>query len=114
MVYRFHHSMYYANIELFKQEVLDLEQTAQPALSWFCLDATAVDDVDFSAAATLREVHQLLKERNIRLVLAGVDEDIRGELDVSGVTELIGKDSYFESIGEAVAAYRSVNPTDKS
>ena len=114
MVYRFHHSMYYANIELFKQEVLDLEQTAQPALSWFCLDATAIDDVDFSAAAALREVHQLLKERNIRLVLAGVDEDIRGELDVSGVTELIGKDLYFESIGEAVAAYRSVNPTDKS
>ena len=32
MVYRFHHSMYYANAELFSQEVLDLVNSAQPPL----------------------------------------------------------------------------------
>ena len=43
IVYRFHHSMYYANAELFSQELLELVSTAQPPLSWFCIDATAVD-----------------------------------------------------------------------
>src|SRR5208282_700909 len=39
MVYRFNHSMYYANTDLFSEEVLSLVNGAQPPLSWFCLDA---------------------------------------------------------------------------
>ncbi len=53
IIYRFHHSMYYANSEHFSEEVLELVNTAQPPVSWFCIDATSVDDIDFSAAATL-------------------------------------------------------------
>jgi MFS superfamily sulfate permease-like transporter len=113
MIYRFHHSMYYANTELFTQEVLRLERSAQPAISWFCIDATAVDDIDFSAAATLREVYKLLKAKGIRLVLAYVDEDIRRELDVSGVTELIGKDALFETITDVEDAYGKSTSSNK-
>jgi MFS superfamily sulfate permease-like transporter len=114
MVYRFHHSMYYANTELFTQEVVELAGESQPPLAWFCLDATAVDDIDFSAAATIREVHKLLKEKNVRLVMAYVDEDIRRELDVSGVTELIGRDAFFETVADVQEAYRKTITTDKS
>ena len=96
MIYRFQHSMYYANSELFSQEVLELVNSAEPPLSWFCIDATAVDDIDFSAAATLRETYKLLKEKGVRMVLAEVGEDIRHELDVSELTDLIGKDAFFE------------------
>jgi sulfate permease, SulP family len=114
MIYRFHHSMYYANTELFTQEVMGLVEAAQPVLSWFCIDATAVDDIDFSAAATAREVYKLLKEKNVRLVMAYVDEDIRRELDVSGVTELIGKDAFFETVADVQEAYRKTAATNKS
>ena len=107
MIYRYHHSMYYANAELFSQEVLDLVNSAQPPLTWFCIDATAVDDVDFTAAATLRETYKLLKEKGVRLVLAEVEDDIRSELDRSNVTELIGKDAYFETLGDVETAYRA-------
>jgi SulP family sulfate permease len=107
MVYRFHHSMYYANAELFSQEVLDLVNTAQPPLSWFCIDATAVDDVDFTAAAVLREIYKMLKEKGVRLVLSEVDEDIRHELDRSEVTDLIGKEFIFDSISDVEAAYNA-------
>ena len=97
IVYRYHHSMYYANAEQFSQEVLELVNTAQPPISWFCIDATAVDDIDFSAAATLRETYELLKEKGIRLVMAEVEDDIRSELDRSELTDLIGKDAFFET-----------------
>ena len=66
MIYRFHHSMYYANAEHFSQEVLELVNSAQPPLAWFCIDATAVDEIDFSAAATLRETYKTLKEKGVR------------------------------------------------
>lgn len=114
MVYRFHHSMYYANTELFTQEVMDLVKNAQPSLGWFCIDATAVDDIDFSAAASLREMYKLLKEKNVRLVFAEVEEDIRRELDVSGVTELVGQDGYFESLIDVEEAYRKATSSDQS
>ncbi len=106
MIYRFHHSMYYANAEHFSQEVLELVSSAQPLLSWFCIDATAMDDVDYSAAATLREIFSSLKEKSIRLVFAEVGDDVRRELDRSEVTGLIGKDAFFETLVDVETAYR--------
>jgi len=108
MIYRFHHSLYYANAELFSQEVLELVNSAQPPLSWFCIDATAVDDIDFSAAATLRETYILLKEKGIRLVLSEVEEDVRRELDKSEIADLIGKDAFYETISDVEAAYGTI------
>ena len=72
--------------------------------------ATAVDDIDFSAAATLCEICKFLEMRNVRLVMAAVDNDIRQELDVSGVTDLIGKDAYFETFTYVSDAYRDIVP----
>jgi sulfate permease, SulP family len=113
MIYRFHHSMYYANTEHFSQEVLELVNSAQPPLSWFCIDAIAVDDIDFSAAATLRETYNLLKEKGIRLVLAEVEDDIRLELDRSEFTDLIGKNAFFETLSDVEDAYRAAVPEKK-
>jgi sulfate permease, SulP family len=113
IVYRFHHSMYYANAELFSQEVLELINTAEPPISWFCIDATAVDDVDFSAAANLRETYKIMKEKGVRLVLAEVEDDIRLELDRSEVTDVIGKEFIFETVADVEAAYRARVPGNK-
>ena len=107
MVYIFNHSMYYANAELFSQQVTQLADTAQPPLTWFCLDMIAVDDVDFTAAATLHEVHDLLEEKGVRLVLAGVADYVRNKLERSGITELIGKEFIFDALSDAVAAYQA-------
>jgi SulP family sulfate permease len=107
MIYRFNHSMYYANAELFSEEVLDLVDTAQPPLTWFCLVATAMDDIDFSAAATLKETYELLKEKGIRLVLVDVDEHIRRELDLSELTELFGKEAFYDTIEDVETAFQA-------
>jgi SulP family sulfate permease len=107
MIYRFHHSMYYANAEHFSQEVLDLVNAAQPPLSWFCIDATAMDDVDYTAAATLQETYNLLKEKGVRLVFAGVEDDICRELNRSELTDLFGKDAFFETVSDVEAAYQT-------
>ena len=114
IIYRFHHSMYYANSEHFSEEVLELVNTAQPPVSWFCIDATSVDDIDFSAAATLRETYNTLKEKGVRLVMAEVEEDIRNELDRSELTDLIGKDAFFETISDVEATYRATIADNKS
>jgi sulfate permease, SulP family len=106
MVYRFTHSMYYANTEQLSNEVTLLVEGAKPRLSWFCIDANAVDDVDFSAAETLRSIAVFLKNRGIRLVLAGVSDNVRAELDRSQLTQLIGEDSYYVTLTDVLSAYQ--------
>ena len=105
MVYRFSHSMYYANAEQFSEQVLELANGADPKLSWFCLDAAGIDDLDYSAAATLRSTYGALKEKGIRLVFVLVGDDVKAEMDRFGITDLVGKDAFFATGDEALAAY---------
>jgi MFS superfamily sulfate permease-like transporter len=109
IIYRFNHSMYYANMNLFSEEVLDLISRSEPRLSWFCLDATAVDDVDFSAAAMLRETYATLIQHGIRFVLVAVASTVLAEMDRYGLTDLMGKDSFFGTVHELESAYESRN-----
>ena len=106
MVYRFTHSMYYANDELLQQQVLELVDHAQPPLAWFCIDAAAVDDVDFSAAQTLLSICGLLQQRGVRLVFAEVTDNVKNELDRSGITGPIGENACYAAVADVVNAYR--------
>lgn len=110
IVYRFNHSMYYANANLFSREALDLINEADPPVTWLCLDLAAVDDIDFSAAAAIRSVYNTLKQRNIRLVLAEVADNVGAELERYGITELIGIEGFFKTIiGVEVAFKRTID-----
>lgn len=53
LIYRFTHGMYYANSQQLAEEVTELVNEAEQPLRWLCIDASAVDDVDFSAAETV-------------------------------------------------------------
>jgi MFS superfamily sulfate permease-like transporter len=105
VVYRFTHSMYYANAEQFATEVTALARGAEPPLRWLCLDASAIDDVDFSAAETLRATFSGLKEQGIRLVVAQVMDDVRDESRYQ-FDQLFGKDAFFGTLQDVVDAYR--------
>ena len=56
MIYRFTHSMYYANAQELLEQVTELAKDAKPSLSWLCIDMSAVDDVNFTATETLRSL----------------------------------------------------------
>jgi high affinity sulfate transporter 1 len=105
MIYRFSHGMYYANAGLLTDQMLKLVKDAQPALTWFCIDAAAVDDIDFSAAEALRSIESGLKGRGIRLVFAELSDNAKRCLDRSELSSVIGTDFFFPSIGEVVDAY---------
>ena len=103
MIYRFSHSMYYANSAQLSEEVQSLVKDAEPPLKWFCIDC--VDDIDYSAAKTLRALQVLMEERNIRLVLAAVSDDVKAELERSGLIKRMDYGTYYASIDDVVDAY---------
>jgi SulP family sulfate permease len=105
LIYRFTHSMYYANAQLLSEEITGLINSAQPALRWFCIDASAVDDVDYSAAETLRSIFPLLKEKGVRLVVAQVMEDVKAQSRYQ-LGQLFGKDAFYDTLADVVNDYR--------
>jgi high affinity sulfate transporter 1 len=105
MIYRFMHSMYYANVQTLNEEVVDLIKNAQPRLSWLCIDMVAVDDVDFTASETLRGLHGVLQTYGVRLIFSEMIDEVQAEFDRSGLTSLFGADSYFPTPRDVVDAY---------
>jgi len=106
VLYRFNHDMYYANAETLGEELLNLLKAGPEPVSWLCIDMAAVDDVDFSAAATLREASLELKDRGVQIVFTDVSDHVREQLDVSGITEVVGEDSYYPRIEDVIEAYQ--------
>ena len=105
LVYRFAHGMYYANAQRLEEEVAALIAGAEPPLQWFCIDVSAVDDIDYSAAETLRSIHERLKKKGIRLVIAqslddGTDRS-RQEL-----AQLFDKGDFYDGLDEVARAYQ--------
>jgi high affinity sulfate transporter 1 len=107
MIYRFTHSLYYANSEQLSQEVTDLINSADPPLRWFCLDASAVDDVDYSAAETLRSLFAVLKEKGVRLVVAQVLDDVR-ETSRYRLRELFGEEVFYATLDDVLSDYKKL------
>src|SRR5215470_16247012 len=105
LIYRFTHSLYYANAQQLSEEIIDLVKGAQPPLRWFCIDASAVDDVDYSAAETLRALFTLLQEQGIRLVVTQVMEDVR-ERSRYELLQLFGDQAFYDTLGHVVQVYQ--------
>ncbi|UHD17794.1 SulP family inorganic anion transporter [Thiocapsa bogorovii] len=106
IIYRFTHGMYYANAQQLSEEVTGLADSAEPPLRWFCIDGSAVDDVDFSAAETMRSLFAILKDKGIRLVVAQLMDDVEDNSRYH-FHQLFGKDAFFDTVDDVVDAYRS-------
>ena len=105
LIYRFTHSMYYANSQQLTEEVTGLINSAEPPLRWFCFDASAIDDVDYSAAESLRSIFGILQEKGVRLIVAQVMDDVREESRYQ-LHELFGEDAFYDTLDDVIKAYR--------
>jgi high affinity sulfate transporter 1 len=101
IIYRFTHSLYYANAQRFQDEALALTKPEGVPTRCLCVDGAAIDDIDFTAGAMLASVARTLRERNVRLVFAEISDHVRDDLDRSGVTELVGKAAFFQDLEQA-------------
>ncbi len=109
VVYRFGSSLYFANATTFLDDLEEL--TAGEAPRWFCVDAAAIGDVDFSATAVLLQAAALLRQHGTRLVMSSVLLPVRHQLDRYGVSAQLAPDAYFDTPGEVLKAYHDQLPT---
>jgi MFS superfamily sulfate permease-like transporter len=110
VVYRFGGNLYYANSERFSEEVRSI-LTAEPSLSWLCLLADAIGDVDYTGGETLRELKAELTTRGVRPVFAEVTNHVHTQLEHDGLVELFGADAFYDTLEHMFAAYDAAAPT---
>jgi SulP family sulfate permease len=103
LIYRFGANLYFANKNLFTDEIIALAKNTN-SLKWFCISAENIGDVDFISAEALKNVYTQLKKINITLVLSNVVQPVMNELDRDDITKIIGKDHIFESVQDVIAA----------
>jgi SulP family sulfate permease len=106
VVYRFTASLYYANSEHLAEEIRSLVEGAAPPLRRLCLDASVIQDVDYSAAETLLGLQKELKTAGVELVFANVGRSVRKQFDRHGITAAVGESAYFDTVDDIVAAGR--------
>ena len=111
IVYRFNHSMYYANAAQLSEEVSALALSADPQPHWFCFDMTAVDGVDYSAGQLLGRLLRALQRKGIRPLVAEVSDDVRALLDRYGIAKLLGPGAVYRSVGDVLRADHAAHPS---
>jgi MFS superfamily sulfate permease-like transporter len=83
---------------------------AEPAgKRWFVLDASAITQVDSTAAAMLEEVRADLAGRDIALGLAELHAEVRDLLDRAGLIAAIGPDMIFDDLDDALRAFEATS-----
>jgi SulP family sulfate permease len=104
IVYRFDADLFYANDNRFTDEVRALVERAPEPVRWFVIDASAITDIDYSAAQSVRDLLGDLAARGVNVIFARVNSFLRSDLERHGVAAVIGEARIFATLHEAIDA----------
>ena len=114
VVYRFGADLFYANADHFADQARALVAQAPTPVRCFVVDASAITDLDYSAARSVRDLIEDLDARRVRLIFARVTPNLRSDMDRHGLTAAIGEERVFGTLHEALAAVRGGSPLLKA
>jgi SulP family sulfate permease len=103
IVYRFGADLFYANQNLFTDEVRALVAHAPAPIRWFIVDAGAITDIDYSAAQCTLDLLDELARRKVNLIFGRVNHYLRSDMDRHGITAAVGQSRIFATLHEALA-----------
>ena len=110
IIYRFGADLFYANVNRFADEVRALVERAPTPVRWFIVDASAITDIDYSAAQSIRDLLDELTRQEVDVIFGRVTQYLRSDMDRHGITAAVGETRIFPTLHEAVAAAHSGPP----
>lgn len=102
IVYRFGADLFYANQQRFCDEVRALIAQAPAPLRCFVVDASAITDIDYSAARSVRELIEEMQARRVRLIFGRVSPFLRADMDRHRIAAAIGPNNLCATLHEAL------------
>jgi MFS superfamily sulfate permease-like transporter len=111
IVYRFGADLFYANQNRFVDEVRALVANAPTPVHALVIDASAITDIDCSAAQSLRDLIGEMARQNVTIVFGRVTSYLKSDLDRHGITAAVGAERIFRTLHEAIAYARGAPPS---
>ena len=102
VIYRFGGALFFANANLFRDDVDAILEAAGGALAYFVLDAEAINDIDTTGAEALEQLVERGKEHGFQLAISRAYEPLPELLRRYGLMEHIGEENLFLSNREAI------------
>jgi SulP family sulfate permease len=106
VVYRLDDRLFYANVSYVTARVLEAVRGAStpPPVRWVVFDMGAVSHVDAAALGGLEELIEMLKRRDVGLVLARVKQPLEERLRAAGIVDRLGAGGVRPTVRAAVDA----------
>jgi SulP family sulfate permease len=102
IVYRFDAPLFFANADVFRNQILELvDATAEPVRT-VIVNAEAIYDIDTTGISMLERLHDELEARSIRLVFARLKTKTRKLMQRTGLEDRIGGGNFFFRVDDAV------------
>ena len=105
LLYRWDAPLFFANADVFEERLLKAIADAPSPVRRVVVTAEPMTDVDTSAADVLERVHRVLAADGIELAFAEMKSPVTDQLERYGLLELLGRDSFFPTIGTALKEY---------
>jgi len=105
VLFRWDAPLFFANAEFFKERVLQAAAASPPPILWLVVTAEPVTSVDVTAADTLVDLNNTLRDMGIKLCFAEMKDPVKDKLRRFGLFPQIGEDSFFPTIESAVSTY---------
>jgi MFS superfamily sulfate permease-like transporter len=102
IVYRFGADLFYANDHFFVDDMRRLVERAPSAVRCLVVDASAITDLDYSAARSVGELCETFKGSGITVIFARVNRYLRADMDRHGITPIVGATCIFSTLHEAL------------
>jgi MFS superfamily sulfate permease-like transporter len=107
VVFRYDAELFYANANRFVDAVQALVDNAPDPVRWVVLDASSIDDIDYSAGLSLAGLYDYLQAKGITLALAQPDSALLQILDKYGLRRRIPDARVYATLADAVTAFRA-------
>jgi high affinity sulfate transporter 1 len=106
VIYRFAVGLFYANAQLFADEVRGLVSGGERP-RWLVLDLGAVDDIDYTGGQTLLEEVTDIQKLGVVVAVAEPSASLQRELDRFGITKQLGRERIYATVEEARDAFHA-------
>ena len=105
LLYRFDAPLFFANAGYFRRRVRRLVVEAAQPVHWVVVAAEPITDVDTTAADTLHQLLQELRQEGVTLAFAELKGPVKDRLLRYGLFDAVGPDRFFPTVGTAVDGY---------
>ena len=107
VVFRFDAPLFFANADVFRDEILRLVDHAPEPVRTVVVNAEAIYDIDTTGLDMLTRLLDELQSRGVRLTFARVKAGTRRLMKTSGFEDRIGSAGFYLHVESAVAAHEA-------